>query len=402
MGYMSPVTKRDIIDIVKHGLPNADALYPYYGDMTEIEFLSRIYELDKMPSNDSRFNTAIDDIFQHTCRNDDWDEYWVFDDNRFRLRTEDENLLKFLCEFLNPFVRTEDKEIIEAYFKVINDLLSVDGYVLYEKNSISGHPVYSFKRLESIEIIRNDSIEFANLKMIGEGSYANVYKYKDPFLSEKFALKKAKKDLSAEELLRFEEEFEQLKDLNSPYVVKVFSYNEERNYYLMEYMDSTLFDYINKNNSVLSIEIRKKIGLQILAGYEYLHSKKLLHRDVGWKNVLIKEYDDVAIVKLSDFGLVKLPESDLTRTNTDVKGIIHDPSLVTRGYKKYDVFDEIYSVTFLLVFVLTGKTNLENVSEKKPFCDLIDGGMTPVRKNRYKTIGELRNAFLSCISSLGE
>ena len=47
--------------------------------------------------------------------------------------------------------------------------------------------------------------------------------------------------VSAEkELKRFKQEFEIMKSLNSPYIVDVYSYNDDNNSYIMEYMDFTL------------------------------------------------------------------------------------------------------------------------------------------------------------------
>ena len=45
------------------------------------------------------------------------------------------------------------------------------------------------------------------LKQIGSGSYANVYKYKDTFYNRQFVLKRAKKDLSTKEIQRFKREY---------------------------------------------------------------------------------------------------------------------------------------------------------------------------------------------------
>ncbi|PFR04424.1 hypothetical protein COK31_11175 [Bacillus cereus] len=45
------------------------------------------------------------------------------------------------------------------------------------------------------------------MKPIGEGSYATVHKYKDPFYNCFFTIKKAKKNLSEIEYQRFQQEF---------------------------------------------------------------------------------------------------------------------------------------------------------------------------------------------------
>lgn len=50
---------------------------------------------------------------------------------------------------------------------------------------------------------------------------------------------------------------------------------------------------------------------KILRAIDNLHSKGHLHRDISPKNILIKKYDDSIVVKLSYFGLVKIPDSTL-------------------------------------------------------------------------------------------
>jgi len=42
---------------------------------------------------------------------------------------------------------------------------------------------------------------------------------------------------------------------------------------------------------------------------------------------LLKKYDDVVVVKIADFGLVKVVDSDLTSASTNFKGYFNDPSL---------------------------------------------------------------------------
>ena len=58
-------------------------------------------------------------------------------------------------------------------------------------------------------------------------------------------------------------------------------------------------------------------------------------------------------MKLSDFGLHKTQSSLLTRTGTEMKGTILDPTLTS--FKDYTLSNEIYSVGFILSFIFTGK-----------------------------------------------
>ncbi|TWH02863.1 protein kinase-like protein [Nocardioides sp. J9] len=61
-----------------------------------------------------------------------------------------------------------------------------------------------------------------DLKMVGSGSYANVFSYIDPDYGIKFALKRAKKGISERDLERFRAEFDTMKGLSHPNLVEVY------------------------------------------------------------------------------------------------------------------------------------------------------------------------------------
>lgn len=143
-----------------------------------------------------------------------------------------------------------------------------------------------FLPLSSITISHKQQDFTFDLKLIGSGSYANVYKYKDTFYNRPFILKRAKKELTDKEMARFKREFDVMNDLSSPYILEVYCYNPDKNEYIMEYMDYTLDGYIAAHNSTLTIIQRKGIAQQILRAFDYLHSKGHLHRDISPKNIL--------------------------------------------------------------------------------------------------------------------
>lgn len=55
------------------------------------------------------------------------------------------------------------------------------------------------------------------------------------------------------------------------------------------------------------------------------------------RNVLIKIYDDVIVVKVSDFGLVKITDSELTFEQSELKGSLNAPSLKVSGFGNYEL-----------------------------------------------------------------
>lgn len=234
------------------------------------------------------------------------------------------------------------------------------------------------------------------LKKIGEGSYAQVFKYQDLDYDKFFCIKKAKKDISNDEKARFIREYDYMKKLKSPYILEVYQCDNAKCEYTMEYMDYTLFDYINKKNNTITKDMRKSIGLQIIKAIEYLWSKNILHRDLSPNNVLLKIYDDSVVCKISDFGLIKINESNLTNPSTEIKGSFNDISDLQRiGFNNYDKPHEIFALTKLLYFVATGKTNLENQNN-----NFLLKGLNSKTNARFKNLQELKSEFLNLLNSL--
>lgn len=289
-------------------------------------------------------------------------------------------------------------EIDDYYFNLIkkckNFLSSSGGSALppnMEKIELYYiQPIFIMEK--SIIVKKTDTEMVYNLKLIGEGSYANVYKYKDTFYNCNFVIKRAKKNLSEKELQRFKREYEEMKKLSSPYILEVYRYSEDKNEYIMEYMEYTLDSYITKNNTKLSDSRRKSIAQQVLKAFSYIHSKKRLHRDISPKNILIKEYEDVLVVKIADFGLVKIPDSGLTTVNTDFKGYFNDPSLVTEGFNAYNILHETYALTRIVHYIMTGKTNIEKIADSK-LRAFVEKGLNSDKSKRFQNVSEMVNAF---------
>jgi eukaryotic-like serine/threonine-protein kinase len=170
-------------------------------------------------------------------------------------------------------------------------------------------------------------------------------------------VKRAKTDLDDRDLERFKQEFDVLSRLSFPYVVKVYQYNKAQDEYRMEYCDTTLRESLRTKNATPSFAARKRIALQFLYGINYLHHRKLLHRDISLQNILLKVFDAGAVlVKLSDFGLVKDQTKDFTRTQTEMKGTVRDPML--GSFKDYAVVNEMYSIAWVLAYIFTGRESL--------------------------------------------
>jgi hypothetical protein len=136
------VTRRRIIDAFQMQRIN------WSGWLSEPEFLGRIYDLGRLPSTDSRYDNAYEDIQQHRIRNpQDWDDEYVFSDGRFNVKGgTDRNFLQFLEATVHPLVR--DSEQAAQLVEMFNNALRPDGYHLVPTSEVSGQPIYETRPLQ--------------------------------------------------------------------------------------------------------------------------------------------------------------------------------------------------------------------------------------------------------------
>lgn len=179
MNKITNLTRRDIFEILTIGFDvdslfdNIHYVFNFWGRMTTTEFLKRLYPLKDMPSTDSRYKNAEEDISIHTILNpNDYPDNWLFTDERFPLkRGDDESLLSFLCEIFHPEVRNENVDW-QIVFNKINGLLREDGYELYPKGQISGRDYYGWRCLNVRRFYRLKETEVDSfLQLFNRGGY---------------------------------------------------------------------------------------------------------------------------------------------------------------------------------------------------------------------------------------
>ncbi len=224
------------------------------------------------------------------------------------------------------------------------------------------------------------------LQFVGEGSYAIVHKFTDPNYDIQFARKKLKKNLSAKEVERFHREFAIMKQFDFPYILKVYRYDESDDSYTMEYCEHTLKDYISHNNQKMPLLARHKMAMQFLYAVNFLHRHGVCHRDLSYGNVLIHTYDDGAFtVKVSDFGLAKERDSDLTSTGSSMKGSIVDPSLGL--FEDFKPVNDIYAIGFILNYIITGKESF--IADGSRLSSIIQKCSATNPADRYQTVRDI-------------
>lgn len=129
-------TRQDIIDYI------VEERVWWWGRLEQQEFLARLYNIEEMPSHDTRFSDASGDIWQHTANNDDWEIDWLFTDSRFNLRyAADDEFIRFLAEIFQPAVKNRRSDY-ETWLNDMNTILAGDAWQIVGEPTKTGRIKY--------------------------------------------------------------------------------------------------------------------------------------------------------------------------------------------------------------------------------------------------------------------
>jgi len=106
-----------------------------------------------------------------------------------------------------------------------------------------------------------------------------------------------------DDIKQVQREITALKELNHPNLVQFFGMFELRNemYIVTEYIPGgTVRSNIQKDKGDISWAARVKMANDVASAISFLHSRKMIHRDIKSENLLIQDNWNV---KLCDFGL---------------------------------------------------------------------------------------------------
>ncbi|XP_016380274.1 serine/threonine-protein kinase 36 [Sinocyclocheilus rhinocerous] len=190
------------------------------------------------------------------------------------------------------------------------------------------------------------------LEVIGEGSFGRVYKGRRKFSGQVVALKFIPKVGRSEKDLRsLKREIDIMRGLKHPNIVLLLdSFETEREVVVVtEYAEGELFQILEDDGSLPENQVRE-IACQLVSALYYLHSHRILYRDMKPQNILLGKG---GVVKLCDFGFARAM-SVSTLVLTSIKGtpLYMSPELVEE--KPYDHSADLWSLGCILYELHTG------------------------------------------------
>lgn len=197
---------------------------------------------------------------------------------------------------------------------------------------------------------------FTILRKLGQGGMGEVFLGEDPAIGRRVAIKTISSTQVPTPAMRerFLREAKAAGTLSHPNIITVHEFGEDQGllYLVMEFLPGKDLSTFLTNRSLSPRECLEVMA-QICDGLAYAHGKGVIHRDIKPSNIGLWRDEGRLIVKILDFGVARLPGSDLTVTGALVGTYVYmaPEYLQTR---KADPRCDIYAVGVMLKEALLG------------------------------------------------
>jgi serine/threonine protein kinase len=199
-------------------------------------------------------------------------------------------------------------------------------------------------------------------RVLGEGAMGVVYEGKDTRLHRKVAVKTILKsaldsDSAKEYSMRFRREAQAVARLNHPNIVQVFDFAEEGDiaYIVMEFVKGRELKHFFDASESFELKEVVHIMAELCDALHFAHEAGVIHRDIKPANVMI---DTQGRVKLTDFGVARITDSDRTMSErTQAGAVVGTPSYMSPEQVQGNTLDrrtDIFSAGVILYEFLTG------------------------------------------------
>ena len=193
------------------------------------------------------------------------------------------------------------------------------------------------------------------LDEIGRGAMGVVYLGNDPRLNRNVAIKTvARSELEPELIERFHREARAAGSLSHPSIVTILDvgHDEKRDldYIVMEFLEGESLKRRLLREPRPSHPWVLRVAREVAAGLDYAHSRGLVHRDIKPSNLFILTGGEV---KITDFGLVHLAESQLTQAGEALGTPVYMSPEQILG-REVDGRTDQFALSVILYEMLTG------------------------------------------------
>ena len=207
--------------------------------------------------------------------------------------------------------------------------------------------------------------KYRPIKKIANGSISEIFSGINIHNKEKVAIKIEKRNIINKKL---ESECYALFSLRSIGIPKVltFGHNKEYDILIIPLLSKTLLNIFQSKNLNYEFKDICLIAIQIIERIQWVHCRKIIHRDIKPDNFLIG-LNDPHIIYLIDFGLSKKYQSSVTGkhikftklkkfTGTPLFGSVNALMCMEQSRK-----DDLESIGYMLIYFMKGRLPWEGL-----------------------------------------
>jgi serine/threonine-protein kinase len=161
-------------------------------------------------------------------------------------------------------------------------------------------------------------------------------------------------------LRRFRREALSASEFRHPNIVTAYGSGEwnGRPYIILEYVPGRSLKSLAHEEAPPAVARAVDLTAQLMFAVRYIHQRGIVHRDLKGDNAIV---DANGHLKLTDFGLARPDESDITRTGV-ILGTAHYMSPEQAQGERVSTRSDLYSVGVTLYEQLTGRLPFESPS----------------------------------------
>lgn len=244
------------------------------------------------------------------------------------------------------------------------------------------------------------------VRQLGDGGMAYVFAAERLHIGDLAAIKLLHPELAQDPLKkrRFQLEAYTTAAVKHPNVISIFDYDETDSgqpYLVLELLNGvTLSTYI-KRGRVLPVARVVEIVTPICAALNLAHQKGILHRDLKPSNIVLHRLEDsTEVVKLIDFGIVKMLNDDSSPL-TQQGFVVGTPEYLSpERYmgQTLDARSDIYSMGVLVYRLLAGRVPFNGQTATEILQKHIKQAIPPLRLINSAVSEEVESVVLKALS----
>lgn len=217
-----------------------------------------------------------------------------------------------------------------------------------------------------------DETKYEKLAKIGQGTFGEVFKARDKKNRNVVAMKKVLMENEKEGFpITALREIKILQVLRNDNIVNLLEicrakstpYNRYKStvYLVFEFCEHDLAGLLSNPAVKFSLAEIKKVMQQLLNGLYYIHSNKILHRDMKAANILITKNGRL---KLADFGLARALSDKLNRYTNRVVTLWYRPPELLLGERNYGPAIDLWGAGCIMAEMWTRSPIMQGNTEQ--------------------------------------